>query len=92
MGTLSAKIVLLLCILVKNVSAVNSAGRCNSEESDNAVQDLYWIGGDISSERAHKPEHFGHFRFPIPVPNWQFWIIVLTYVIGLTCLMRSKLT
>ena len=51
------------------MSAVNSADRCNSEESDNAVQDPYWIGGDISSERRHKPENFGHFRFMIPVPN-----------------------
>ena len=32
-----------------------------------SVQDLNWIGGDVSFERAHKPEHFGHFRFPIPV-------------------------
>ena len=76
MFKLGAKIVFLLCLLVKNMSAVYSADRCNSEESDNAVQDLYGIGGDISAERAHKPEHFGHFRFPIPVPNWQFWIKV----------------
>ena len=27
------------------MSAVSSANRCNSEESDNAVQDLYWIVG-----------------------------------------------
>ena len=35
---------------------------------------------DISSERRHKPEHFGHFRFLIPVPNWQFWINVISSV------------
>ena len=55
------------------MSAVYSADRCNSEESDSAVHDLHWIGGDISFERAHRPEHFGHFKFPIPVPNWQIW-------------------
>ena len=76
MFKLGAKIVFLLNLLVKNMSAVSRANRCNSEESDNAVQDLYWIGGDISFERAHKPEHFGHFRFPIPVPKWLFWIKV----------------
>ena len=92
MFKLGAKIVFLLCLLVKNMSAVYSADRCNSEESDNAVQDLYGIGGDISAERAHKPEHFGHFRFPIPVPNWQFWIKVWTYVIGLPCSTRTMLT
>ena len=37
------------------MSAVYRTNRCNSEESDNAVQDLYWIGGDISFERANKP-------------------------------------
>ena len=76
MFKLGAKMVFLLCLLVKNMSADKSADRFNSEESDNAVQDLCWIGGDISFEKAHKPEHFGHFRFPIPVPNWQFWIKV----------------
>ena len=63
MFKLGAKMVFLLCLLVKNMSADKSADRFNSEESDNDVQDLYWIGGDISFERAHKPEHFGHFRF-----------------------------
>ena len=76
MFKLRAKIVFLLCLLVKNMSAVCSADRSNSEESDNAVQDLCWIGGDISFEKAHKPEHFGHFRLLIPVPNWQLWIKV----------------
>ena len=76
MFKLGAKIVFLQYLLVKNMSAVSRANRCNSEESDNAVQDLYWIGGDISFEKAHKPEHFGHFRFPIHVPNLQFWIKV----------------
>ena len=76
MFKLGAKIVFLLCLLVKNISAVYSADRCYSEEPDYAVQDLYGIGGDISAERAPKPENFGHFRFPIPVPNWQFWIKV----------------
>ena len=71
-----AKIVVLLCCMVKNMSAVYSADWSNSEESENALQDLYWVGGNISFERAHKPEHLGHFRFPIPMPNWQFWIKV----------------
>ena len=82
MFRLGAKIVFLLCLLVKNMSAVSSANRWNSEESDNAVQDLYQIG----------IRHFVHFRFPIPMPNWQFWIKVWTYVIGLDCLMRTMLT
>ena len=55
MFKLGAKIVFLQYLLVKNMSAVSRANRCNSEESDNAVQDLYWIGGDISFESAHKP-------------------------------------
>ena len=28
---------------------------------------LNWIGGDISSDKGHNFEHFGHFRIPIPV-------------------------
>ena len=66
MFKLGAKMVFLLCLLVKNMSADKSADRFNSEESDNDVQDLYWIGGDISFERAHRPEHFGHFQFLCP--------------------------
>ena len=54
------------------IQGINSE-QCYFEESDNALLDLYWISGDISFERAHKPEHF---RFPIPMPNWQFWIKV----------------
>ena len=66
----------MLCLFVKNVSAVDSADRCNFKESEKAVQDLYWISGDISSDKAHNSEHFGHFRFLIPVANWQFLIKV----------------
>ena len=36
-----------------------------------AVPDLYWIGGDISFDKAY---NYGHFRFPIPVANWQFFV------------------
>ena len=57
----------LQCYLVKNMSPVCSADRCNSEKSDNAVNDLYLIGRDNSSERAHEPEQFGHSRYPIPL-------------------------
>ena len=38
------------------MSDVYSADRFSSEESNNAVQDLYWIVSDISSEGEHKPE------------------------------------
>ena len=48
-------------------------------------------GGDISSDKGHNSEHFGHFRFPIPAANWQFLIKVWTYVIGLSCLLRTML-
>ena len=68
MFKLGAKIVFLLNLLVKNMSAVSRANRCNSEESDNAVQDPYWIGGDISFERAHKP--FKDFRFLCPTSSF----------------------
>ena len=40
----------VLCLLVKNVSAVNSANRCNFKESEKVAQDLNRIGGDISSD------------------------------------------
>ena len=70
------KNLVVLCLLVKNVSAVYSADRCNFQESEKAVPDLNWIGGDISSDKAHNFEHFGHFSFPIPVTNWQFLIKV----------------
>ena len=40
----------VLCLLVKNVSAVNSADRCNFKESEKVAQDLNRIGGDISSD------------------------------------------
>ena len=52
MFKLGAKILFVLWLLVKNMSAVYSADRCNSEESGNDVQDLYGIGGDISAERS----------------------------------------
>ena len=45
---LGEKIIFLLRLLVKNRSAVYGAERCNSEEFYNVVQDLYWIGGDVS--------------------------------------------
>ena len=67
------------------IQGINSE-QCYFEESDNALLDLYWISGDISFERAHKPEHF---RFPVPMPNWH---LVSTYVTGLPCLMRTMLT
>ena len=66
----------MLCLLVKNVSAVNSANRCNFKESEKAAQHLNRIGGHISSDKVHNSEHFGHFRFLIPVANWQFLIKV----------------
>ena len=47
-----------------------------SKESEKAARDLNWIGGDISSDRAHNFEHFGHFILPIFVANWQFLIKV----------------
>ena len=58
------------------MSAVYCADRCDFYESEKAVPDLNWIGGDISSDTAHNSEHFSHFRFPIPVANWQFLIKV----------------
>ena len=91
MFKLGGKNLIVLCLLIKIVSAVSSADRCNSKESEKAVWDLNWIGGDISSDTAHNSEHFSHFRFPIPVANWQFLIKVWTYVIGLSCLLRTML-
>ena len=76
MFKLCGKKLFVLCLLIKIVSAVSSADRCNSKESEKAVWDLNWIGGDISSDTAHNSEHFSHFRFPIPVANWQFLIKV----------------
>ena len=76
MFKLGCKKLFALCLLVKNVSAVYSADRCNFYESEKAVPDLSRIGGDISSDKGHNSEHFGHFRFPIPVANWQFLIKV----------------
>jgi len=73
------------------MSAVYSADRCNFKEFEKAAQDLNWIGGDISSDRAQDSEPFGHFSFPIPVTIWQFLIRVWTYVIGLSCLLRTIL-
>ena len=76
MFKLGGKKLFVLCLLVKNVSAANSADRCNFKESEKVAQDLNRIGGDISSDKAHNSGHFGHFRFPIPVANWQFLIKV----------------
>ena len=76
MFKLGGKKLFVLCLLVKNVSAVNSADRCNFNKSEKAAWDLNRIYGDISSDKAHNSEHFGHFRFPIPVANWQFLIKV----------------
>ena len=73
MFKLGGKNKFVLCLLVKNVSSANG---CNSKEYEKASWDLNWIGGDISSDKAHNFEHFGHFRFPIPVANCQFLIKV----------------
>ena len=70
------KNLVVLCLLVKNVSAVYSADRCNFQESEKAVPDLNWIGGDISSDKAHSSKYFGHFRSSIPVANYWFLIKV----------------
>ena len=50
MFKLGGKNVFVLCLLVKNVSAANSADRCNFKESEKVAQDLNRIGGDISSD------------------------------------------
>ena len=76
MFTLRGKKLFVLCLLVKNVSAVNCADRCNFKESEKAAQHLNRIGGHISSDKAHNSEHFGLFRFLIHVANWQFLIKV----------------
>ena len=76
MFKLDGKKIFVLCLLVKNVSAVNSADRCNFKESEKAAHDLNRICGDTSSDKAHNSEHFGHFRLPIPVANWQLLIKV----------------
>ena len=76
MFKLGGKKIFVLCLLVKNVSAVYSADRCSFKKSEKAPRDVNRIGGDISSDEAHNSEHIGHFRFPIPVANWQFLIKV----------------
>ena len=76
---LSAKIVFLLRHLIKKMSAFFGADTCNFWVVEKAVSDLNWIGGDISSDRANNPEHFGHFRFPIPVPHLWLWRRILDY-------------
>ena len=48
-------------------------------------------GRDISFLRTHDSEQFCNFRFLIPVLNWQLLISVWTYVIGLSCLLRTIL-
>ena len=50
MFELGGKKLFVLCLLVKNVSAANSADRCNFKESEKVAQDLNRIGGDISSD------------------------------------------
>ena len=76
MFKLGGKNLFVLWLLVKNVSAVYSADRCNFYESEKSVPDMNWLGGDISSDKAHNSKYFGHFRFSIPVANWQFLIKV----------------
>ena len=76
MFKLGGKNLFVLCLLVKNLSAVYSADRCDFLKSEKAVRHLYWISGQVSSDKAHNSGHFGHFRFPIPVANWQFLIKV----------------
>ena len=61
MFKLGGKKLFVLCLLVKNVSAANSADRCNFKESEKVAQDLNRIGGDISSDDAQNCEHFDHF-------------------------------
>ena len=42
---LGAKKIIVLCLLVKKISAVYSVDRCNFKESKKAAWDLNWIGG-----------------------------------------------
>ena len=44
-----AKIAIVFCHLVLNMSAVLSTDKCNFSEAEKAVPDLNWIGGNISS-------------------------------------------
>ena len=69
---LGSKKIFVLGLLVKNVSAVNSADRCSFKLSEKGPRDLNRIGGYISSDDARNCEHFDNFRFLIPVANWQF--------------------
>ena len=50
--------------------------RTGRKDFETGFSDLNWIGGDISSDKSYKSEHFGHFRFSIPVANWHFLIKV----------------
>ena len=50
MFKLGGKKLFVLCLLVKNVSAANSADRFNFKDSEKVAQDLNRIGGDISSD------------------------------------------
>ena len=81
----------VISIEFEYISSVFSVDRCNFWEAEKAVQALNWIGRGISCNKANNSEHFGHFRFPIPAPNWHFFIKVWTYVIGLSCLLRRIL-
>ena len=78
----------LLCVLVKNMSAVYSTNRCSfSEEIMEGNNNLYksWV------ERALNSGPFGRFRFVNHHFNWQILIKVWNSAIGLSCLISKIL-
>ena len=91
MFKLGAKNLFLLCLLIKEKSAVYSADRCNFSEPETDCSrngnNLYksWVEGALNSGP------FGHFRFANHHFNWQILIKVWTSVIGLSCLIRTIL-
>ena len=64
----------MLLLLVKNISALSSADRCNFEESEKAAWDLNWTGWDISYDKTNYSGNFGYLSFFIPATIWQFFI------------------
>ena len=66
----------MLCLLVKCMSAVYRADRCNFKDSEKAAAGPELEFGDMSFDRSHNYEHIGHFSFTIPATVWQFPINV----------------
>ena len=86
MFKLGVKNYFLLCFLVMNMPAVFTDSWCSFLESETGCSRN---GNNLYKIWAPSSGPFGHFSFTDHQCNWQILIQIWTFVIGLSCLIRT---